>query len=73
MLLTAGLFFVAFGVLAELLGGTMFRSFFDWRNYPPRYPKGVRGNDVRVRTLAARVTLLVGVALTLAGLVRLVA
>lgn len=67
MVLTTGAFFVAFAVLAEILGGTMFRSYFDWKNYPPRYPEGVHGNDERIRTIAARVTMVVGVGLVIVG------
>lgn len=66
MILT-GIFFMVFGVFAEIAGGTMFRSFFDWRNYPPKYPKGVHGNDVRIKILGARLMLLVGFVMVLIG------
>lgn len=62
-MLIMGLFFVAFGVLAELLGGTLFRSFLNWKDYPPRT------SDLRVKTILGRITLLVGLAMTVIGLV----
>jgi hypothetical protein len=69
MLLYWGVAFVAVGVLSELLGGTLFRSFFNWKDYPPRYPKGVHGNVHRINTIVGRVVLLVGLAMTIIGLV----
>ena len=68
-MIITGVFFIAFGVVAEVAGGTMFRSFFDWKHYPPKYPVGVHGNDVRIKTLGARLLLLVGVVLLVVGVV----
>lgn len=68
MLLYVGVAFVAVGVLGELLGGTMFRSFFNWKNYPPRGPHG-GGTDFRISTIGGRVYLLAGLAMAIIGLV----
>lgn len=58
-----GVGFVLLGVAAELIGGTNFRHFFDWR-----YPAAtVRGDDIRIKVLGVRLLFLVGVALLALG------
>jgi hypothetical protein len=69
MLLYAGVTFLAVGVIIELLSGTMFRSFFNRKDYPPRYPKGVYGNVFRMNALFARAIILAGLAMAIVGLV----
>jgi hypothetical protein len=67
-LLVLGLALTTFGVAAELLGGTMFRRFFDPTYPPARVPH----DDVRIKVRLARIGLIVGVLLLLLSLVRAV-
>jgi hypothetical protein len=67
MLLYVGFFFFAGGVLGELLSGTMFRSFFNWRDYPPRT------SGLRIKTILGRVGLVAGLVMIIARLVELAA
>jgi hypothetical protein len=61
-----GVALVAVGVLFEVIGGTLFRDFFDWTLPDHRHDR-VSGRQINLR--CSRVGLLVGLFVILAGLV----
>ena len=68
-LILAGSVFIMMGALAELLGGTFFRSFFDWRNFPPKARRGA--NDLRIKIIGFRFLLILGVIFFVIGCISL--
>jgi hypothetical protein len=69
-LLLAGSVFMMMGALAELLGGTSFRSFFDWRNFPPKSRRGA--DELRIKIIGFRILLILGVIFFVIGCISLV-
>lgn len=62
-MVVAGVALVALGALAEVLGGTYFRRFFDL-SYPPA---SFRHDDIRIKVHLSRAGLVLGVFLAAIG------